>query len=216
MKKLTQFSVNYPITVLMLVLSVVLLGYISFRKLGVDLFPDLNNPKIFVEIKAGERPPAEMEKLFVEDIESLAIRQKKVLQVASVIRVGTARTTVTYAWNADMDEAFLDLQKSLTGYNQNSDIDELTITQHDPNAAPILLLAFSHPEVTDMDDLRQVAQNYIRNELIRLEGIADVQLLGAEEKRVLISTNNYLLQAFQLTPTDVANKINSYNRNVSG
>ena len=62
MRKLTEFSVNYPITILMLVLAVILLGYISFSKLGVDLFPDLNNPKIFVEMKAGERPPEEIEK----------------------------------------------------------------------------------------------------------------------------------------------------------
>jgi HAE1 family hydrophobic/amphiphilic exporter-1 len=40
MKKLTQFSVNYPVTILMIVLGVVLLGYISYDKLGVDLFPD--------------------------------------------------------------------------------------------------------------------------------------------------------------------------------
>ena len=41
MKKLTQFSVDYPVTVLMVVLGVLLLGYISYDKLGVDLFPDL-------------------------------------------------------------------------------------------------------------------------------------------------------------------------------
>lgn len=111
MKKLTQFSVNYPVTILMIVLGVILLGYISFDKLGVDLFPDLNSPRIFVEITSGERPPEEMEKQFVENIEALAIRQSDVLQVSSITRVGTAQITVEYAWNKDMDEAFLDLQK---------------------------------------------------------------------------------------------------------
>ena len=70
MKKLTSFSVNYPITVMMLILAVFLLGYISFSKLGVDLFPNLNNPRIFVEIKAGERPPEEIEQLFVRNLEA--------------------------------------------------------------------------------------------------------------------------------------------------
>ena len=73
MKKLTSFSVNYPITILMLILGVLLLGYISFSKLGVDLFPNLNNPRIFVEIRAGERPPEEIEQQFVESMEALAI-----------------------------------------------------------------------------------------------------------------------------------------------
>ena len=64
MKKLTQFSVNYPITILMIVCAMLLLGYISFGKLGIDLLPDLKNPRVFVEIKAGERPPEEIEKQF--------------------------------------------------------------------------------------------------------------------------------------------------------
>ena len=200
----------------MLVLAVILLGYISFSKLGVDLFPDLNNPKIFVEMKAGERPPEEIEKQFVESIESLSIRQKNVIQVSSVTRVGSAQITVEYSWDADMDEAFLDLQKTLNSFTQNADIDELLITQHDPNAAPVILLGLSHPRIEDMDELRRIAENYMRNELVRLEGIAEVELLGQEEKEVIIETDEYLLAAYNLTPSVVASRIQSYNRNASG
>ena len=52
MKKLSKFSVSYPITILMMVLAIILLGYISFNELGIDLLPDLNNPQIFIEIKS--------------------------------------------------------------------------------------------------------------------------------------------------------------------
>jgi hydrophobic/amphiphilic exporter-1 (mainly G- bacteria), HAE1 family len=216
MKKLAEFSVNYPISVLMLVLAVFLLGYISFQKLGVDLFPELNNPRLYVEIKAGERPPEEIEKQFVENIESLAIRQKKAVQVSSLCRVGSAQVIVEYAWEADMDEAFLDLQKSLTTFNQNGELDELNITQHDPNAQPIMIIGLSHPQVTDMDELRKVSENYLRSELVRLEGVAEVELLGQEEKEVVIETNDYLMDAYGLTPSTIVSRINSYNRNASG
>ena len=216
MKKLTRFSVDYPVTILMLILGVLLLGYISFSRLGIDLFPDLNNPRIFVEIQAGERPPEEMEQQFVQNIESLAIRQKKVTQVSSVSRVGSAQITVEYAWDADMDEAFLDLQKALTTFNQTGELEELNITQHDPNAAPVMTLALSHPNIDDMDELRRVAENYLRNELVRLEGIAEVELLGAEEKQVVVFTDPYLMDAFQLSPTEMSSRIAAYNRNVSG
>jgi HAE1 family hydrophobic/amphiphilic exporter-1 len=90
-KKLTQFAVNYPVTVLMMVLAVVLLGYISFDKLGIDLFPEMNNPRLFIELTSGERPPEEIEKQYVENLEALAIRQSKVVQVSSVSKTGSAR-----------------------------------------------------------------------------------------------------------------------------
>lgn len=216
MRKITQFSVNYPVTVSMIVIAILLLGWISVGRLSIDLFPEMNAPRIFVEIKAGERPPEEIEKQFVENIESQAIRQKGVTQVASVCMVGTARITVEYAWGRDMDEAFLDLQKALTTYSQDAEIDEFTITQHDPNASPVMIYGMLHPEISDMDELRQTGENYIRNELIRLEGIADVQLSGTEEKEVRILTDPYRLEAFGLTADNIVTEIQNMNRNVSG
>lgn len=215
MKKIIRYSVEYPITVLMLVLAVLLLGSISFQKLGMDLFPELNNPRLFVEVKAGERPPEEIEQQFVRYMEARAISLKGAVEVSSVSRVGSAMITVEYAWDANMDEAFLDLQKALVSF-QSDDIEELTISQRDPNAEPVILLAFSHPEIDDFDELRKVAETYIRNELIRLEGIADVRVLGQEEKEVVVQTNQYLLEAHGLTPAAVANRIREYNRDVSG
>ncbi len=216
MKKLTKFSVDYPVTVLMVVLGVLLLGYISYDKLGVDLFPDLNSPRIFVEVTSGERPPEEMEQQFVENIEALAIRQSDVIQVTSSSRVGSAQITVEYAWNKDMDEAFLDLQKALNTLTQNSDIDELQISQHDPNTTPVMIIGLKHNEITNMNELRKVAENYVRNELVRLEGVAEVELSGQEESEIIIETDIYRLDAQGLTMDEVASRIENFNRNVSG
>ncbi len=216
MKKLTQFAVNYPVTILMMVLAVVLLGYISFNKLGIDLFPEINNPRLFIELKSGERPPEEMEKQFVENLEALAIRQSDVVQVSSVSKVGTAQITVEYAWTKDMDEAFLDLQKAASSFAQNQDIDEINITQHDPNTTPVMVVGLSHESITDMNELRKVAENYIRNELVRLEGVADVEVSGSEENEVLIETNEYLLDAFGLSLDELSTRIQSFNQSISG
>jgi HAE1 family hydrophobic/amphiphilic exporter-1 len=216
MKKLTQFAVNYPVTILMVVLAVALLGYISFGKLGIDLFPEINNPRLFIELKSGERPPEEMEKQFVENLEALAIRQSDVVQVSSVSKVGTAQITVEYAWTKDMDEAFLDLQKAASSFAQNQDLDEINITQHDPNTTPVMVVALSHESIDDMNELRKVAENYMRNELVRLEGVAEVEVSGAEENEVLIETNQYLLDAFGLSLDELTSRIQNFNQSISG
>ena len=216
MKKLTQFAVNYPVTILMVVLGIVLLGYISFSKLGIDLFPEINNPRLFIEIKSGERPPEEMEKQFVENLEALAIRQSGVMQVSSISKVGTAQITVEYAWTKDMDEAFLDLQKAASAFAQNQAIDNINITQHDPNTAPVMVVGLTHESITDMNELRKVAENYIRNELVRLEGVADVEVSGSETNEVLIQTDQYMLDAFGLSLDELNTRIQSFNQSISG
>jgi len=63
-----------------------------------------------------------------------------------------------------MDEAFLDLQKAMNPFAQNKDITELKITQHDANLSPVVLVGMSHQSITDMAELRKIAESYIRNE----------------------------------------------------
>lgn len=216
MKKLLQFAVGQPVTILMMVMALLLLGKISYDQLGVDLLPNLNSPKLFVELSSGEKPPEEIEKQFVESMESMAIRQRDVIRVSSVVRAGSAQMIVEYSWRKDMDEAFLDLQKALSSYSQNSAIDELRITQHDPNTEPVLLLAFSHKTISDMSELRKVAESYVRNELIRLEGVADVTLSGEEITELVIHTDRYKLKAFNITLDDIASRITASNQSLSG
>ncbi len=215
LKSITKFSVDYPVSVSMIILATLLLGYISFDKLGIDLFPDLNNPRLFIELKSGERPPEEIEEKFVDRIEALAIRQSGVSNVSSVSRVGVAQIEVEYSWDKNMDEAFLDLSKALSSFNQE-DLDEINITQHDPNADPVMLVAFQHTETDDLNELRKVAENYVKNELIRLEGIADVEIDGAEEIEVLIETNDYLLKSYNVDLATISNRIQNFNQNLSG
>ena len=213
---ITKFAVKYPVSVLMITLGVCLLGVISYNKLGTDLFPDLKNPALYIELEAGERPPEEIEKQFIQQIESTAARQEGVKQVSSSSKVGGATITVEYDWDQDMDAAFLDLQRSMSQIGQNEEITSLNVSRYDANATPVMTIAMSHQEITDMNELRKIAENYMRSEFVRLEGVADIQLNGQEEAYVEIKTDSYMLDAFGLTAESIASKIEGLNRNVSG
>ncbi|MEE8577519.1 MAG: efflux RND transporter permease subunit, partial [candidate division Zixibacteria bacterium] len=216
MNRIARFSVEYPTTVMMLVLATILLGYISFSRLGVDLLPDLNNPRLFVEVTSGELPPEEMEIQYTAPIEAVASRGRKVTAVSSLSRVGRAMITVEYSWDADMDEAFLDLQKAVTDFGENSSADDISVSQHDPNSIPIVSAVFYHQDISDLDQLRRTAENIIRNELIRLPGVAAVEIVGDRKREVRVSTDAFTLEAYGLTFAELAGMIESTNRNMSG
>jgi len=216
LKSIASFSVRYPTTIIMIVLGIILLGIISFDRLNIDLLPDLNSPRLFVTIDSSDKPPEEMETQYVSDIEGVAARLSKVESVSSVTRVGKAVVTVEYSWSADMDEAFLDLQKSLATFTQGSSDVTVTVSTLDPNASPVMVLAFSHPEIDDLDQLRRTAENIIRNDLIRLEGVASVDILGGRQRQVSVDVDSYLLEAFGFSVDNIASTIQNYNRNLSG
>jgi len=220
-KKIVSLAVSYPVSILMMVLAVLLLGFISFGKLGIELVPELKNPTLFVELKVGIKPPSEVEKQFIESIESIAIRQSGAVEVSSISQTGYGRVTVQYDWSKDMDEAFLDLQKSLSAFSLNDEVDEFVISQFDPNAAPIMILgiypdSYRDSASSDTEALRRIAENNFRNEFIKLPGIAEVRLSGEQEKEVVLETDPDVLASFGLTVNDLVTKIQNYNRSVSG
>jgi HAE1 family hydrophobic/amphiphilic exporter-1 len=79
-----------------------------------------------------------------------------------------------------------------------------------------MIIGFYHPEIDDMDELRKVAENYLQNELTRLEGIAAVELIGAEEKEVVVKTSSYLMDAHGLNMDAISARIQSSNVTASG
>ena len=216
MKKLVSLAVRHPVTVTMAVLAILLLGKISYDRLSVELLPSMNSPRLFVEIDAGERPPEEIEKQFVSNMESQIARQSDVASVSSVVKVGTARITVEYAWRKDMDEAYLDLEKAMSSFAQDSRVTDLRISQKDPTTAPIMILGFSNPDITDMAELRKVADSYVCNELMRVDGIADVSLAGDEFTNLVIEADPYKLEAFNITIDNISSRIQESNQRVTG
>lgn len=200
----------------MAALGVLLLGILSYSRLGMELFPSLNNPRLFIDFNAGEQPPEEIEKQYVEKLEAQAIRQHDAVSVSSISRVGSGQVTVEYAWNADMNEAFLDLQKAVATFAQNALLDTISVSQYDPNDEPIMILGFSNKKISDMNAMRKTAETGVRNELVRLAGIADVEICGQDQDQVAIETNDYLLQAYNLSAAALATQIQNFNRNLSG
>lgn len=215
MERIIAFSIKYPVTILMIVCAILLFGSLSVLRLNIELFPNLNNPKLYLVINAAEKPPKEIEKKFVIDLESLINRKNNVTQITSVSRVGSAYITVQYKTNTDMDNAYLELQKTVSNFLQNHEIDEYNIYHYDPNSEPIVILSLSNPDDNNINELRKITENFIRNELIRLDGIADVELLGEEEDEIAIEINEDILEQYDISFETITNKIKAYNQNIS-
>ncbi len=215
MKKIVNFAISYPITITMAILAILLLGKISYDRLGVDLFPAMESPKLYIELTTTEMPPAEIEAQVVEDIESTAIRAKGASSVTSNIRSNEALITVEYIWGQDMEDAFLELQQAITSYSRNEDIEEISVSENDPSAMPILQIALSHPEMSVVE-LTKIAESYVRPQLLSVDGVADVDFIGDLEQEVVVATSPYQLAAFSLTTSDIATKIEENNYRVSG
>ncbi|MCI0690685.1 efflux RND transporter permease subunit [candidate division KSB1 bacterium] len=213
---LPQFSVRYPVTVAMLMLAIGILGVISLNRLGTDLLPAIYNPRIVVELQSGERSPQEMEQRFARRLEGELGTVSKVVDVRAVCSLGRVLATATFSWGTDMDFALLDVQKKIANYESDPEVNRVTIARYDPQEEPIMIYALQSGGEHDLDELRRIAENVIKRALERLDGVARVQIYGGIKREVRVELNEYLLEAYGLTPTDVTGKIRQANANASG
>ncbi len=216
MKKIVNFAITYPVTIMMVVLATLLLGKISYDRLGVDLFPSMESPRLYIELTtAEEMPPSEIEAQIVEDIEATAIRTKGAKSVTSYIRSNEALIIVEYLWGQDMEDSYLELQQSITSYSRNDDIDEISVSENDPSDTPIIQLALSHPDLSVVE-LTKIANSYVKPQLLSVEGVADIKFNGDLEEEVVVETSPYKLSAFSMTTSDLSTKIQENNYRVAG
>ncbi len=215
---LPKFSVRFPVTVTMLMLATAILGYISFERLGTDLLPSIYNPRIVVEIQSGERSPQDMEQRFARRLEGALGTVSKVVDVQSVCSIGRLLVTATFSWGTDMDFALLDVQKQVASFESDPEVDRLNVARYDPQEESIMIYALSSEKQGDreLDELRRIAENVVKRNLERLDGVARVQIYGGLKREVRVELNEYLLTAYDLTPTDISNKIVQANANASG
>ena len=113
MKKLTAFAINFPVTISMIVLGIVLLGGISYNKLGVDLLPNVALPHLMVQTTYKNATPEEIEKLVTEPLESAVGTIPGVKDIKSVSKEGVSIISIDFVWGTEIDKTILTLREKL-------------------------------------------------------------------------------------------------------
>ena len=113
MEALIRLAVRRPVAVTMLFVAVLVAGYLSWGRLGIDLLPDVESPKIVVSLRSGDRSPEEMEERYGEQIEARLVTVRRMRSVTSVSRTGRILVTVEFHWGTDMDFALIDVQTEI-------------------------------------------------------------------------------------------------------
>ena len=213
---LPEFSTKYPVTIIMITLAVVLLGWISLDKLGTDLLPNLQTPVITVDLRAAGKSPQEMEERYTRRLERGISTVSQVRRVYSVTRSGQCVVVAEFAWDADMDFALLDVQKQVGSYEADEEVDLLDVSREDPQALPVMRLAVTPSTGMDLDALVGTVETVVKPKLEGMAGVASAEVEGGAEKEVRVMLDAYLLEAFGLDASTVVSRIQASNSDVSG
>jgi len=214
--EIARLAARRPVAVTVLAVAVVILGWISWRELPLDLFPDLQSPTILVSIRSGDRPPTEMERLYGEQVEQRLFAVRGIKEITQVARTGRLISRVTFEWDADMDLALVDVQKAVNPIGGDPDVEEVLVRRFDPRQLPVVVLGLVAPEGRpDLAELRRVARRQVAPALEQLDGVAEVRVTGGREKEVQVLLDRYLMEAHGVTISLLTSRLRALNIDIS-
>jgi HAE1 family hydrophobic/amphiphilic exporter-1 len=216
MESLARVAARRPVAVTVFAAVIVVLGYVSWRGLPLDLLPDLQSPTIVVSVTSGERPAVEMERLYGETIERLLFTVSGLREISQIARSGQLISRVTFDWDADIDFALVEVNKAVAPLEADTAVDEVRVRRFDPRQLPVLVLGLVGADgSTDLADMRRLAERQIGPALEQLEGVAEVRVTGGRERQIQVHLDRARLEAYDLTIDAVRNRLNASNVDVN-
>ena len=214
--KLSRIAVNRPITTLMIVLIVIVLGVVSLGRLNIDLLPDMAFPAAVVVTSYEGVGPQEIESLVTRPVEEALGTVENVESITSLSQQGMSLVIAEFDWGTDMDFATLDIREKIDlfkGFFPDG-VDNPMIFKFDPAIMPIMSFAVSG----DMDQaaIRAFAEDAVKNRLERIEGVASVEISGGLIREIQIILHPEQLEGYNLSIAQVAQALQLENLNLPG
>lgn len=211
---LARLATRRPVAVVVFAAAVIMVGWISWKELPLDLLPDIQSPTVLVSVKSGDRPPVEMERIYGEDVERRLLTVKGIRSINQVARSGILIARVTFDWHSDMDLALVDVQKAVNPIAADTEVDEVLVRRQDPRQLPVLTVGLIAPSGTpDLTELRRIARRQAAPAIEQLEGVAEVGITGGREEEVRIILDKYLMEAHGVTTSLIEQRVSAANRN---
>lgn len=216
MRTLAEVCIRRPVFAVMLIMAMVVVGIVSFTKLGVDRLPSVDLPTINVRTTLPGASPEEVESQVSQVIEEAVNTVEGIEELRSISGQGSSLVLATFSLDRDIDAAAQDVRDRVATVARRlpDDAEPPVISKFDNDSSPVLTLAISG-ELT-IRELTEIADKLIRPRLERSAGVGQVQIVGGLERTVNIDVDADRLAAMGIPITAVRDAIQRQNADVPG
>jgi HAE1 family hydrophobic/amphiphilic exporter-1 len=193
---------------------IILLGWISFVRLPVDLMPDVSFPSITVRVSYAGVGPLEMEELVTRPLEQQLSAVSGLERLESTSSEGSSRVTLNFAWGTDLNEAADDVRNRLDRIRGRlpEEADPPVMFKFDASASPIMGVGVEG----DFDSvrLRELGEQVLSPRLERVPGVAAVTVDGGLRRQIHIELSKEKITALKLPVDRITSLLRSENQNL--
>ena len=204
-----EFVIKRRTFVSMLFIGLSMLGYISYTNLDLEILPSVELPFLIVQVfGANDSDPEYIEKQAIIPLEGGIGTLEGIDQIESFVNQQQGRILVYYNPDINLKYAYLKLQEKVDAVKASIPPDLfVTVIKVDTEQLSNMFMNLQIRGSGGVDRLRRIFENEIREEFESIDGIANVEVFGGQEKAVEIVLNPELSAAYDLTPSRIRNII---------
>src|SRR5690606_25276297 len=183
----------------MIIIAMLVLGGVAVSRLPLALLPDLNFPAAVVITNYENVGPQEVEALVTRPIEEVMATVRNVRRIRSTSAPGSSTVIVEFNWGTDMDFAALpiSLNWNMACSAFPDGVGQPQVFRFDPSLQA--MFQFNVGGMEDLAALHQFVEDNIKNRLERLEGVAQVNIMGGMEREIRVEIDQSRLDAWGLS-----------------
>ena len=188
-------------------LAIITLGLFSFKKMSVDLFPNVNIPVIFVMTNYEGAGPAEIESLITKPLEEEISTISGIKRLSSKSLKDTSQIVVTFYQNVDIKYAEQQLRDRINKakYKMPDDIKDPIIRKVDPADQPIMSLAIKAN--TGQGELYDIASEFIKPRIEQAKNVGLVEIIGGRKREIHILLDMNKMKARNITINQIVRQL---------
>ncbi len=214
--RLAEFSIRRPVTITMLLLALMVVGFISYTQIPVEMMPTgFNPPFLGVFVPYRNANPKEIEQQIAKPMEEQIRTIPGISEVTTRSMNSGAWIWVEFHSGVDMDLAYDQVRDRVerARLEMPEDVDRIMIRKFGPDNSSIMNIAISIPE--DAEDPYYLVEHYVKTPLERIDGVASVDIYGADEKIIQILLDDQKVKAYNLNLFETIQKLRNDNFNMS-
>ncbi|MGI6388029.1 MAG: efflux RND transporter permease subunit [Desulfomonilia bacterium] len=210
-----RLFINRSVTTMMMVLVFVVLGFISYLRLNVDLFPDIDLPIVLITQVYEGAAPEEIEIQVVKEVEDAVSNISDIKHINSKIYENYALTIIEFNYGVDPDIKAIEVKDKVDAITMDlpEDADKPVIEKFDPFDEPILSIAL-FSESVPIHKIYEYADEVLKDKFSQVGGVASVEVVGGKERQINVRADLPKLMNYGISLTDVAAAIKARNLDV--
>ena len=213
--KITSFSIKRPVTIFMSILVVLMFGVVSYFKLNLDMFPEIELPMLMIMTQQHGAGPEEIEENITKPLEQVLATVSNMESINSVSSEGSSMIMIQFADGTNMDFSALDIREKVDMIKPMlpEGIVAPMIMKLDPSSMPIMNFGVGFKGY-DVAKLSEWSEKVLKPSIERVDGVAAVDITGSVSNEVKIIVNHDKLSAYGLNLNSIMTAIKGNNLNV--